>query len=150
MTQPNLTIVRGHQGSGKTTQALALQAKEPDLLHFENDHFLEGDEGYVYSPERHARAKVQCLETVERMLDAGNRVVVASTFTTLAELQPYLDLVPGEPVRVFEMFGDFENTHGVPQEVIEAKKLAFEPYPGAIQVHNGANAPKPGRSPGPR
>lgn len=150
MNAPLLTIVRGHQGSGKTTYAVELASREPDLLHFENDHFLEGPEGYSYSPERHSHAKAKCLETVEQMINAGNRVVVASTFTTLAEMKPYLDLVADGHTRVFEMFGDFPNTHGVPQEVIEAKKKAFEPYPGATRIHDGASPPKPNSNRGPR
>lgn len=146
MPLPRLTLVRGHQGSGKTTQAHRLQAQEPDLKHFENDQFLLKEDGsYDFSWERYARAKQQCLDAVGKALASGQRVVVASTFTTLAELEPYFNLVPGEHVRVFEMFGDFPNTHGVPQDVIDAKKAAFEPHEGAVQMRGETFLPPPER-----
>ena len=134
MTQPLLTIVRGHQGSGKTTYAEALVAQEPDLLHLENDHFLVGEDGYAFDWTRYAAAKAKCLEATTTAINNGQRVVVASTFTTHAEMAPYLELVPASSVRIVEMFLDFPNTHGVPDDVVQAKKAAFEPYPGATQI----------------
>lgn len=128
-----LTLVRGHQGSGKTTHAKSLVCQRPGLRHFEQDQFLERDGTYAYDPVRHAAAKQWCLKAAALALSNGHDVVVSNTFTTLAELEPYLALEKSG-LEVVEMFHEFENTHGVPQEVVEAKKAQFEPFDGALQI----------------
>lgn len=132
-----LFLVRGHPGSGKTTWAKEQQAHTPGLRHFENDAFFTNAEGhYQFDLARHQEAKDHCFEQTRQALQRGEPVVVSNTFTTLAELAPYLDLAKalGREARVIEMQGDFGNTHAVPDAVVSAKKASFEPYPGATQV----------------
>lgn len=140
-----LTLIRGHQGSGKTTQAQQLVAAQPGLRHLESDQFLGRADNYAYDPVRHAAARQWCLSATAHALACGHDVVVATTFTTHAELAPYLAL-PSAGVRVIEMFLDYPNLHGVPDEIVQAKKAQFEPYPGAEQVH----APRPAARKGAR
>lgn len=137
LPSPTLFLVRGHPGSGKTTHAQALQAQHPGLIHIENDQLFVDDQGhYTFDLSRHQEAKDTCLARTRVALEAGQSVVVSNTFTTRAELAPYLALAhtTGHACRVIEMHGQFPNVHAVPAGVVEAKKAAFEPHEGAEVV----------------
>ena len=142
MPAPLLTIVRGHPGSGKTTLAQQIVREQPGTAHFENDQFFTQDGVYTFDLARHEEAKTWCLDSVRNALASGQDVVVSSTFTTLKEMQPYVELVPPEQLKVVEMFLDFPDTHNVPQAVVVAKKAAFEPYEGALQIKEPAASNK--------
>lgn len=131
---PSLIIVRGPPGAGKTTYAKALQAANSDLIHVENDSFLTDATGrYVFDLQKHLKAKDQCLEQAQQALRAGHSVVVSNTFSTYAEMAPYLELAAQHQcvVRVLELHGGFPNVHDVPKVVVATMKEKFEPYPGA-------------------
>jgi hypothetical protein len=57
---------------------------------------------------------------------------VSNTFTTLKELQPYLDMANDYdvPVEVIHCTGEFENEHDVPDEVIEKMAIRWQKYRG--------------------
>jgi len=136
--QADLILVRGHPGSGKTTHARALQVAHPALVHIENDQLFTDAQGrYVFDMARHQEAKDTCLARTRDALERGQGVVVSNTFTTHAELAPYLALARGlgKHVAVVEMFGQFPNSHNVPDAVVAAKQQAFEPYAGAQAVY---------------
>lgn len=140
-----LTIVRGHPGSGKTTFAENLVQENSNLKHFENDQFFTKNGVYEFDITRHQEAKDWCLKSVSDALQEGFDVVVSSTFTTLAEMRPFLDCVYDE-CEVVELWGDFGSTHNVPEQVIQAKKDQFESFPHATQIHPTPKvAPRPGR-----
>jgi adenylate kinase family enzyme len=134
---PRLVIVRGHPGSGKSTLARKI-VEMADFTHHENDVFFTSEGTYSYDASRHAEAKAWCLSSVEEALEQGRDAVVSNTFTTLSEIQPYLDL--GRPTTVVEMHLDHPNDHGVPDEVVAAKKVAFEPYDHAVSIIDVAAA----------
>lgn len=136
MTDSLLTLVRGHPGSGKSTYARTLLEKAPEgTAHLENDQFFIGLDGvYAFDPSQHEAAKAWCLSATTRALHSGRSVIVSNTFTTRAELAPYLDL--GYPVKVVEMGLDFASEHNVPVAVIEAKKKQFEPHEGATVIND--------------
>ena len=145
MTQhkPSLLLVRGHPGSGKSTFAQAHTAQTLNCVHVENDQFLTQDDIYTFSLENHVKAKQKALDAATQALAEGKNVVVSNTFTTLAEMAPYLALT--DNVAVVEMFHDFPNVHAVPEAVVAAKKAAFEPFEGAQQIW-----PEPPRSRAPK
>jgi predicted kinase len=136
-SQADLIVVRGHPGSGKTTFAQALQAERPGMRHLENDQWFTDTNGhYQYDFARHQEVKQACLEAAEQALVRGEAVVVSNTFTTLAEIEPFLAVAKalGRTAHVVEMYGDFPNAHGVPASVVEAKKATFEPFLGAEKI----------------
>lgn len=134
MSKPNLVIVRGSSGSGKTTYASRL-AETQGYKHFENDNFFVNEQGeYNFDFAFHKEAKQQCLDLVTSALNHGEDVVVSNTFNTLREMEPYLALYAN--IKVVEMFLDFENVHAVPDAVIQQKKKEFEPFTGATQIFN--------------
>lgn len=132
-----LLLVCGHPGSGKST--IATEFEWAGYRKFENDAFFTDEEGvYKFDFAFHQKAKDVCLQKTKNALDEGAKVVVANTFTTLAEMSPYLDYAKekGIPVRVIEMELNLPNVHDVPDAVVQDKKNKFEPYEGALKVYD--------------
>lgn len=121
----DLVIVRGAPGSGKTTFAKSLT----DYCLVEADQYFTDEHGvYRYEPSRIKDAHAWCFNMVDALLEVGNRVVVANTFTKLWEVQPYIDLSELYKIKVFHCTGDFGNTHDVPEDVVERMKNGYEKY----------------------
>lgn len=133
----NLLLICGHPGSGKSKLA-KFYTLHTGAKHFENDAFFTNEKGeYHFRLEDHQKAKDDCFKKMETALKAGHSVVVANTFTTMSEKQPYLDAAKalGIPVQVVEMeLTGFDSVHNVPASVILDKIKKFEPYPGALRV----------------
>jgi len=128
-----LTLIRGHQGSGKSTQAQAIAQADAGIVHIENDQFFTDENGvYAFDFSRHAEVKELCLRKTQAALDEGLSVVVSNTFTKLEELFPYIAAAAehGAQIHVIEMEHDFPSVHGIPPEVIEQRKRDFQPWVG--------------------
>lgn len=129
----SLILVRGIPGSGKSTFA---RKNFPDLKVIEADDYFYRDGEYKFNPEEISDAHKDCWFRTEQELKKGNSVVVANTFTQLWEMDKYLDLAYkyDTELKVFRCEGNFNNIHGVPEEVVELMKQRFENYPGEIKV----------------
>lgn len=129
-----LHIIRGLPGSGKSTYAKKLLG-----IHCEADQFFEVHTSYSLTPvdykwspdflhEAHQLCKLRAI----RALYHGHDVVVANTFTTLKELQPYLDLkqrFPDLEITVHELHTQYESIHNVPDRTIERMKQRWQEIP---------------------
>lgn len=94
-------------------------------VHLEADmYFMVGGE-YQYDRSLIKQAHTWCQQQARRALAQGKRVVVSNTFTTRAELEPYLDMCAD--VRVIEATGSWQNQHGVPDEVLKRMAERWEP-----------------------
>lgn len=119
---PTLIIVRGLPGSGKSTLA-----KRLGLPSFEADDYFTGPDGvYRFDPAKLGEAHAQCLANVKASLESGAETVVSNTFTTIKEMQPYLDL--GHVVQVIECRGAWRSIHGVPDATLQKMRDRWEPY----------------------
>ena len=69
------------------------------------------------------------LERARASLRAGHNVVVANTFTTCAEMKPYIEaaLRYGCDVAIIEAAGDYGSIHNVPAAAIERMRARWEP-----------------------
>lgn len=136
--KPELFLVRGHQGSGKSRLARNYVLFKNNVVLTENDSYFTNESGeYNFIPEKHQEAKEECFRKTKEGLMKGMSVVVANTFTTLSELEPYIDLSKeyGVVLNVVEMeLMDFDSVHGVPDFVIQDKIKKFEHYSGAQRV----------------
>jgi hypothetical protein len=123
-----LVVVRGHQGSGKTTLA---RAKYPNHCHVEADMFFEDERTgeYKFDPSMLSAAHEWCLFTVMSLMFAGQNVVVANTFSQWWEFRPYILAArkAGYVVCVVECAGDYESIHNVPPDVVERTKARHQP-----------------------
>ena len=123
-----LVIVRGPSGSGKTTVAESL-VKCNGYSHYEADMYFIDDQGnYNWDGLMIANAHDWCRRMVEKDLKEGKNVVVANTFVRLWELKPYVKLAHrlGVGLHIVHCDGEFENVHGVPQEIVDRMRENME------------------------
>lgn len=121
---PQIVLIRGVPGSGKTTMA---KAKYADHQLVEADMFFERNGKYKYDSSKIKNAHKWCQQTAKQWLDMGYNVVVANTFTRVWELQPYMNM--GYPVKIVEAMGNYDNVHGVPSAIINKMRKRYEAYP---------------------
>lgn len=140
-----LTIIRGLPGSGKSTLAKDMLRGEvttnPKIIFEADMFFIDKDGNYVYNSSLIGDAHQWCQLSCSKYLNNGFDVIVANTFTTMAEIIPYfmLALKCGVDVRVFECTGEFVSIHGVPREVIEKMRSRWVSTKTVMEVWNTIN-----------
>lgn len=131
-----LLLYRGLPGSGKSTRAVRDVAHSgPRSTHLEADDYMIDDTGkYRFRPDLLPAAHMWCLETARIMLLKGYTVCVSNTFTTIKEMQPYLDVAAQTKslVEVYKCTGTFGSVHNVPDATLERMKARWETYPSEI------------------
>jgi predicted kinase len=126
---PDLILIRGVPGSGKSTFARFIQSLNPAYLVYEADQFfIQLDGTYNYDPSRIKEAHSWCKEAVRNSLLSGCPTIVANTFIRKWELQPYIDMATDLNIShtILTMDGRFNSIHGVPQSVINRMHTTFE------------------------
>lgn len=136
--EKELVLVRGAPGSGKSTLAHKIgQHAGYDVQ--ENDAFFTDKNGkYEFDIAYHQHAKDVCFEKTRESLNLGKSTVVANTFTTMKEMEPYLELARQQNIKVnvIEMELQYNNVHSVPDFVVKDKLDKFEPYISAQKVQS--------------
>lgn len=128
-----LYIVRGLQGSGKSTAAAVLNAN----LHVEADQYFVRDGVYHWDPARISAAHEWCQQTVALgMAAALPKIAVANTFITRRTMEPYVALAAkhGYAWSVIDLFdGGLSDeelaarcVHNVPVETIRKNRARYE------------------------
>jgi predicted kinase len=128
-----LILLRGHPGSGKSTAANRMF---PNLVKFENDQFLMRDGKYCWSKESVQAAIKWCASSVETALQNSFDVVVANTFTKRRFIAAYekLAMKYGAKFQVYRCTGNYQNVHGLNDEMVASFKNAMEDWPGEILI----------------
>jgi len=127
-----LYIIRGLPGSGKSTLARKLVGvkfmREADML-------FVVDGVYKFDGNRIRDAHAWCFQSVQHLLGAVENenqedVAVCNTFTRRWEYQPYIELAieKGWSYQVIEVWGGWQNIHGVPQEKVFEMKNRWQPH----------------------
>lgn len=127
-----LILIRGIPGSGKSTLArmlMQLYNITDFAYHFEADMFFENDSGeYVFDPLNIKHAHAWCQKMTDEHLDMDSVVIVSNTFTTKWELEPYFKIAKKHGITpiVHLAQNQFNNVHGVPEDVLKKMRARFE------------------------
>ena len=124
-------LIRGHQGSGKTTFARQQQSKfaqahpNATIVHLENDLLLTDENGmYRWSGDLVDKAQRQNLATFKNMLKQGqqhpNQDILIVNSNTNQKGSACIHLIEmakkfGFEVEIYRLHNFFENTHNVKQ-----------------------------------
>lgn len=122
---PNLIIIRGAPGSGKTTYAAK---KYPTYRCFAADDFFYTNGVYNFSQRLLKEAHEDCFKKTKSALLNKEDVVVTNTFVTLNDLEPYLDLSHIAEIDVICLKALYGSIHNVPLSKIEEMYLNMEKY----------------------
>ena len=128
-----LRLMRGAPGAGKSTAAKRLF---PGTLLLENDMFLISDDQYKWSKERVGTGIDLCMKMTSMALENGSDVVVANTFTKRRFIAAYekLALNYGAKFEVYRCTGNYQNVHGLTNEMVTSFKNAMEDWYGEILI----------------
>ena len=145
---PNLLIVRGLPGSGKSTFAKSILDNSNDCAlvtksfnnmvythHYEADMFFENDGVYNFQRKFISFAHDWCYDNVLRSLLNGNNTIVSNTFVKFWELSKYLDLIkllPDVKIEIVELHTQFDSIHDVPADTIGKMKKSWEEIPSVV------------------
>lgn len=123
----NLILIRGVAGSGKSTLAHKIKSEysgSRPVFVFEADDYFNKSGEYEFDATKLNQAHKECLHnTIDKLKDEKNLVIVSNTFTMIRELTPYVTL-DDAPI-VIEMSNQYDSIHDVPKETIEKMKQRF-------------------------
>ena len=125
--QKTLVLLRGVQGSGKTSLARTITSfvdTKNKIMFAADDFFYQADGSYVFDIDKLHTAHKVCFEATVQTLDLGEPlVVVHNTFSRVAELTPYIKAAEERgyktSVVVVENRHGSTDVHKVPQEMRE-------------------------------
>lgn len=117
---PELVIIRGLPGAGKSTYA---KTHYPDHVLMEADQYFMKNGVYNYNPNLIHNAHEHCFYETISSLSAGKDVVVANTFVINSHISRYTRLIaemkPSVDIRIVELEPRFTSIHNVPKDTIE-------------------------------
>ena len=120
--RPELVLVRGIPGAGKSTYARKLSNTH---VHYESDMFMVNTHGaYDFDASKVAETHKRCFEGVSNALSLGYNVVVSNTFTQRWEMQKYIDLQ--YYTRIVVLDGGYDSVHNVPKDKVALMKRHFD------------------------
>lgn len=146
---PNLILIRGLPGTGKSTFAHELIARSRKNVYLlETDQFFTSARtcdahgrpvlDYKFDRRLLGAAHDMCYGQAMHALFNGWDVIVANNFVTRREVDRYMQGVQrsGLDVKIdivaMQDAGLFQSTHNVPQSAIDRMRSRWEDYPGEV------------------
>lgn len=133
-----MILVRGLPGAGKSTFAKELAA-ETGGEEFETDDFFMRNGKYEFDANRLGRAHKWNESRVRQYAKKADAcAIVANTFTTKKEMQPYVITAMAEDMKLFVVavkpWHGKKSVHDVPAQSIERMANRWQKVPGEIVV----------------
>lgn len=125
--KPELVIIRGHHGSGKTT--MAEKISKQGYIHHEQEKFFINNKGeYEFHRELEGGVKEAVFNNVMEDLKKGNNVVVSELFTKNEEVEKFIKMAKeaGAKVNVIGMDLKYESDKKYDPEIVRKTKNAYE------------------------
>lgn len=125
---PELLIVRGIPGVGKSTYARAY-VDEHSYTHLEGDMYFVGADGvYRFDYDKLGEAHAWCRAECEAAMQRRENIVVSNTFCTHREMNPYLRMAQrhGYTVRVVALKHEYGSIHNVPPDRMQRFRDRWE------------------------
>jgi len=132
---PTIYIYRGLPGSGKSTAAGILAAREEIPILSADNFFMKGGK-YHFNPSLLGKAHNWVLSSAIKLMEAGQSLIIDNTNTQHWEYSVYQDLAHamGYEVEVIDIYDGgctdeqlaTRNTHGVPLEAIRRMRGRYE------------------------
>ena len=121
-----LTLIRAIPGSGKSTLAQKLVDDNPmTSIRLEADFWFIKDGVYNFKADELWRAHAMCQNQTRYHLSNDKSVIVANTFITLKEMQPYLDM-KYDSIEIIKCINSFKSIHDVPDDAIQRMRDKWE------------------------
>lgn len=125
-------VMQGWSGSGKSTLAEKFKAMfealghEVDICSTDDQFKVNGV--YTFDPSKLGQAHAANVKKAEFALDWGKVAIIDNTNTQCWEARPYVEMAKryGVPVFFHRAEGNFQNTHGVPDDKVAAMKARLE------------------------
>lgn len=129
-----LIIIRGAQGSGKSSTAAIWAAGDKNRWYETDQYWSDMNGHYDFDPRRIHIAHDWCYDMVEAALENPDveRVVVSNCFATKEQMMPYIMAADRLkiPYRILLKFEKYPNEHGVPDDVVQRVREKMEPVVG--------------------
>lgn len=131
----NLILIRGVPGSGKSTLARTLVERSAEIgqhaIDLETDRFFtDGISGqYKWSSELLKEAHEWCRLCALKLMYLYDHidVIVANTFTSMWEMEPYLKMAKkyNRDIIIYDLKTEYDNVHDVPPEKVKQMRDRF-------------------------
>lgn len=130
--KPNLVLIRGPPGSGKTTYAKFIYYNYEYVS--VDDYFVSNGE-YKFDKSKQTDANIWCKNKILELLNNNRNVVVANPFKTYWEINDYVDSYNEiAEIKVLRITSQYKNIHNVSIEIINNYYKEYQTFPNERYV----------------
>lgn len=136
-----VVVIRGIQGSGKSTIAKVLKQMMSDVnpvIVESDDYMVDANGRYKFDIKRVPYAMIKCKERTLEVLSQGGSVITVSVLTRAKGVRDRLEDVKRMkvPYVVLTVTDEFDNQHNVPEDVVEATKHMWESFENEVFINS--------------
>lgn len=136
-SKPELILIRGVAGTGKSTYA---KETYPNHYHLSTDDYFTKEGVYNFNKSQLRIAHKWCLDETKRLLELGINCVVTNTFVLYRSIYDYLNICVDCDIKVIRLSPTlYMSIHDVPGQTIEKSICEMEDVPNEVIVKVNEN-----------